>query len=639
MRREHGLFLMHIIGTAGHVDHGKSSLVVALTGHNPDRLIEEQDRGMTLDLGFAPLRFPDGVDAGIIDVPGHERFLHNMLAGALGMELLLLVIAAPDGPKPQTFEHLHILNFLNVSRAIIVLTKIDLVKTEDRRVAAQLAREACEGTVAADAPLIAVSVVTGEGIAELKAAIHDALAALPPRRNKAPAFLPVDRVFAMPGHGTIVTGTLVQGTLSVGDTLALQPSGLVARVKSLQIFGAKVQTATGGSRVAVNIPGVNVDQIARGEALVAAREFVPTRELNVEFSAVLSALPILRKRMPVRVHIGSAEILGQLRFADAVPASAHPARASITLWHPAVFYPGMRIIVRRMSPKDLLGGATTLAAGSPTGAAKANVAIDLEGAPESAAELAQALEASGLASLGAAQLAARANVTISIAEKALAWLIEHGLVIALSRPLEYVSRSTSDAALERTTLFLRKHHDEAPWRLGAHTADIAKAISVPEALALRLLNIWQEDGRLASRARSWHLPDFSPSLSKEQSIFFDKILANSPEIPYLPHSFDALLAAAAKHSKVMTEAMESLLAAGSLVRIGDDVYRRSQIESAQRAIQTLMDSQGQATMAQVRDVLGTSRKHALPLMEHFDSVGFTMRDGDLRRLRHQSRGM
>ncbi len=630
---------MHIIGTAGHVDHGKSSLVIALTGHNPDRLIEERERGMTLDLGFAPLRFFDGIEAGIIDVPGHERFLHNMLAGALGMELLLLVIAAPDGPKRQTFEHLQILNFLNVSRAIIVLSKIDLVASQDRSVAAQLARAACEGTVASDAPIIAVSTVTGEGIAELKAAIHDALAALPQRRDKAPAFLPVDRVFALPGHGTIVTGTLMQGTLSVGDTLALQPSGLVARVKSLQIFGAKVQTATGGSRVAVNIPGVNVDQIARGETLVAAREFVPIRELNIEFSAVPSALTILRKRMPVRAHIGSAEILGQLRFDEAVPESTNPARAKITLWHPAVFYPGMRLIVRGMSPKDLLGGATALAAGSPTGAAKAKTEIGFEDAPESAAELAQALAGSGLAPLNAAQLAARTNVTISIAEKAIAWLSEHGLIIALSRPVEFISRLSGDAALERTTSFLRKRHDEVPWRLGASTADIAKAISVPEGLAARLLNIWQEDGRVASRARSWHLPDFSPSLSKEQKVFFDNLLAISPEAPYMPHSLDALSAAAAKHSNVMTEALESLLAAGSLVRIGDDVYRRSQIESAQQAIRKLMGGQGQATMAQLRDVLGTSRKHALPLMEHFDSVGFTIRDGDLRRLRHQSRGM
>ncbi len=275
---------MHIVGTAGHVDHGKSSLVIALTGHDPDRFIEEQQRGMTLDLGFAPLRFPDGVEAGIIDVPGHERFLHNMLAGAAGMELLLLVIAAPEGPKRQTFEHLHILNFLNVSRAIIVLTKIDLVDFEDREIAAALAQEACQGTVAQDAPVVMVSTVTGEGIESLKSAIHDALADLAPRRIQAPAYLPVDRVFALPGHGTIVTGTLMQGVVTVGDALALQPSGIAARVKNLQIFGKRVESASGGSRVAVNLPGIDVDRIARGEALVAPREFEPAREFVVDFS-------------------------------------------------------------------------------------------------------------------------------------------------------------------------------------------------------------------------------------------------------------------------------------------------------------------------------------------------------------------
>jgi selenocysteine-specific elongation factor len=207
---------MRIVGTAGHVDHGKSALVVSLTGHNPDRWAQERERGMTLDLGFAPLRYADGMEAGIIDVPGHARFLHNMLAGAAGMDLLLLVIDAVEGPRPQTREHLHILNFLNVRRAIVVLTKADLVDAEAIEIASALARDVCIGTVAWGAPILSVSNVTGAGIEELKATIHDVLIELPPHRTDAPAYLPIDRVFALPGHGTIVTGTLMQGTLSVG---------------------------------------------------------------------------------------------------------------------------------------------------------------------------------------------------------------------------------------------------------------------------------------------------------------------------------------------------------------------------------------------------------------------------------------
>src|SRR5579872_3166946 len=254
---------MHIVGTAGHVDHGKSALVRALTGVDPDRWREEQLRGMTLDLGFARLRFDDGTEAGIVDVPGHERFLHNMLAGAAGMEILLLVIAANEGPRQQTLEHLAILNYLNVKRTLIVITKRDLVDPDDLGFAEELAREAVRGSIAQDAPAYAVSTITGEGLDALRAAIHDALATLPPRNPDAPPFLPIDRVFALSGHGTIVTGTLMQGTLAVGETLRLQPSGRDVRIRSLHVFGEKKEEVRGGSRVAANLPQIDTQEIER----------------------------------------------------------------------------------------------------------------------------------------------------------------------------------------------------------------------------------------------------------------------------------------------------------------------------------------------------------------------------------------
>jgi selenocysteine-specific elongation factor len=623
---------MHIIGTAGHVDHGKSSLVLALTGHNPDRLIEERERGMTLDLGFAPLRFPDGVEAGIVDVPGHERFLHNMLAGAAGMELLLLVIAAPDGPKRQTFEHLQILNFLNVSRAIVVLTKADLLSFEELRIAEEIARAACEGTIAADAPVVAVSSVTGAGVDALKTIIHDTLATLPPRRLNAPAFLPVDRVFALPGHGTIVTGTLMQGTIAAGDTLALQPSGLAARVKSLQIFGTKVDAATGGSRVAVNLPGIDVDQIARGESLVAAREFKPTRDLDIEFTPFAAATGLLRKRLPVRVHIGSAEIPGQLRFDDGLPNDTAAARARLSLWRPAVAYPGMRLIVRRMSPKDLLGGARVVAHGS-TEVASDRRDPAFEDAPESALDVRQALEASGFMPLDAAQLSARVNAKLAVVDAALAWLIENGHAVKLQKPVAFLSRVASDGALRSLQRSLTDLHEQTPWRLGASTAEIATALAIPEPLAARLLALWEDDGLVVARSRFWQLPGFEPRLKRAQAQFFERILAAKDAADLVPHPFEEVSRAVAREDKSVAEAFESLLAIGAFVRVGEDLYRRAQYERAQAVVRGLLEREGQATMAQIRDVLGTSRKHALPLMEHFDSSGLTIRVGDLRRLR------
>jgi len=620
---------VHIVGTAGHVDHGKSSLVLALTGHNPDRLIEEQERGMTLDLGFAPLRFPDGVEAGIIDVPGHERFLHNMLAGAVGMDLLLLVIAANEGPKQQTHEHLQIVNYLNAQRAIVVLTKIDLIQSAQRGAMEALAQAACRGTVAEGAPLVAVSVRTGEGLEALKAAIHDALTALPPRRRDAPAFMPVDRVFALPGHGTIITGTLLQGTIRSGDTLVLQPSGLPARIRGLQTFGNTLAVAYGGTRVAVNLPGIEVSQVARGETLAAARQFEPQQELAIAFSPLASALPLLRRRTPIRAHIGSAEIPGTLRFGATVPTSTAAVQAQVTLARPTIAFPGMRLILRRMSPKDLLGGGIVRGDVSP---ADAGPPEEFAHAPSGTREIEALLQKTNLEPLGIEKIAARANMLIGNAQAALAWLVESGKAVELQKPAAFVGARSFEAAWQHLLNWLRGAHHDVPWKVGVSTKEVAAQLAVSQTLASQCLHAWQDDGRIASRAGTWHLPDFSPSLTRAQRAFFDNALALDPTTPFLPHSFTTLTQAAGR-ARDLSEALDALFAIGALLRIGDDVYRRSQVESAKTRIAGVIAKNGAATMAQLRDALGTSRKYSLPLMEYLDSTGFTIRDGDLRRLR------
>ncbi|MGH8164333.1 MAG: selenocysteine-specific translation elongation factor, partial [Rhodanobacteraceae bacterium] len=398
-----GRGLMHIIGTAGHVDHGKSSLVAALTGTNPDRWAEERLRGMTLDLGFAHLRFDDGTEAGIVDVPGHEKFLHNMLAGAAGMELLLLVVAADEGVKPQTVEHLQILRFLNVRRTIVVASKIDLLPAGERSFACAAIAESLRGTIAHDAPCVAVSTRNGDGLDELRSRIGDALRALPERNPQAPAYLPIDRAFALPGRGTIVTGTLMQGTLATGETLKLEPSGKKTRVRSLQIFGRTVERATGGARVAVNLTNVEAAEIERGEVL-AAPQFTSATALALVFEALPGAPAILKRRNPVRAYIGSAELLGTLVF-DAAPVGCESVRADLHLRHATIAYPGTAVVVRRMSPKTLLGGGRVAGvlqapADSPHGEA---------GDPEEQAVL-TVLRAAGLRILAPDAIARSANL-------------------------------------------------------------------------------------------------------------------------------------------------------------------------------------------------------------------------------------
>lgn len=624
---------MHIVGTAGHVDHGKSSLVIALTGHDPDRLLEERQRGMTLDLGFAPLRFDDGVEAGIVDVPGHERFVHNMLAGAAGMELLLLVIAANEGPRPQTLEHLRILDFLDVQRAIVVLTKSDLTNESDLELAAELARDACRGSVADGAPIVAVSCVSGKGIDELRSAIHAALVALAPRRPDAPAFMPVDRVFALPGHGTIVTGTLMQGTIRKGDALALQPSGIETRARSVQVFGRAVDAAAGGSRVAVNLPGVQTSAVARGDTLVAVRAFEPAADLVVEFLPRPEALALLRRRTRVRAHIGAAEILGLLIFEPRPPHDAAPSRARLALAHGVAFYPNGRFVVRRMSPKDLLGGGIIVAASESTvlaGSASEALSTSYSGG----AVVLGIITDARLRPLSIESIAARANIKVEAAREHVRELVESGVVTPLAKPIEYVSHAELEAAFQKAADRLRARHAAAPWTIGCDAGDIARALSVDDGLARRLLDVWLNDGRLGQRGHYFCLPDIAPAFTNEQRAFFASQFHPDSAAPLVPRSYaEVARAIASTRIAGVAEAFDSLVTSGGIVRIGDDAYLREQIDRAKAMLVELLRRGDGATMAQVRDALGTSRKYALPLMEYFDGIGFTLRDGDLRRLR------
>lgn len=615
---------MHVVGTAGHVDHGKSSLVRALTGTDPDRWIEERLRGMTLDLGFAPLRFDDGVEAGIVDVPGHERFVHNMLAGAAGMELLLLVVAANEGVRPQTREHLAILNFLNVRRAIVVLTKRDLVDPPALARAERDVRDAIRGSIADGAPALAVSTLTGEGIDALRAAIHDALVALPQRPPDAPAFLPVDRVFALAGHGTIVTGTLLQGTLRVGDTLRLEPPGRSVRIRSLHVFGAPRDVVAGGARVAANLPGVEVGELHRG-AVLGDPAFAPNSSLRVRFRALPEAIALLRRRTPVRAHLGAAETLGTLVFDDGVPHDDTAVDATLHLRRPTPTYPGEAFVLRALSPKAVLGGGTIGTAASAEGADA--VAPDVEA-------VARALADTGLAPLSPGALAALANVREERAAEIAAQLAADGTVRRLLKPLAYVDGAAAAALDARIEGVFARRQREAPWTIGTTSLALARELSLDEPFLLRFLAAEVEEGRITARAGYYASLDHRAVLNPEQRSFFERAVPIDPAQPLVPASLD-LLVAAIRQSKIagLSQAFDTLLISGALVKVGADVYRGTQVAEIRSRLEAAIRRDGPITMARFRDVVGTTRKYAVPLMEWFDASGITVRDGDARALR------
>jgi selenocysteine-specific elongation factor len=617
---------MHIVGTAGHVDHGKSSLVNALTGTNPDRWLEERLRGMTLDLGFAHLRLRDGVEAGIVDVPGHERFLHNMLAGAAGMELLLLVVAADEGVRQQTVEHLQILRFLNVRETIVAVTKIDLIPREERAQRLDAIRALLQNTIAANAPLICVSSTTGEGLDDLRARMQDVLERLPPRNPDAPAYLPLDRVFVLPGHGTIVTGTLMQGTLSAGDRVKLEPSGRDVRIRSLQSFGERRESVEGGARVAANLPGVDVTEIARGEMLVAP-EFVSSQTFGVSFTAVREALPILRRRNAVRAYIGSAEILGTLVLSEDANERS-PVRGTLFLRRATVAYPGTAFVVRRLSPKDLLGGGRIEGAAAPE-------RLDTARSQEEAAVL--AVLRRELAALSPAEIAREANVREARVEAVLKALEEQGEVLAVQRPPAYVDAIAAQTLLEAALRFLHDEQSREPWIMGATSLALARALDRPELLLTRILNAFAEDGRIAHRAGYYSATDHVPRLTGEQQTFFETLLPVDPAAPFLPAELAASVARV-RQSQVTGagRAFDMLLAKGAFVKVNDELYRGTQIAQIRSRVESFLNERGRMTMAEFRDLIGTSRKYAVPLLEWFDARGITVRSGDYRMLRGKS---
>ncbi|HEX3370183.1 MAG TPA: selenocysteine-specific translation elongation factor [Candidatus Cybelea sp.] len=614
---------MHVIGTAGHVDHGKSAIVAALTGTNPDRLAQERERGMTLDLGFAHLRFADGVEGGIVDVPGHERFLHNMLAGAAGMEILLLVVDAAEGVRAQTLEHLAILRYLDVRRTIVVVSKIDLLEPVERDDACRRILAQLRATIAADAPYFAVSAATGENVQALKDALHDLLAEMPARNAGAPVYLPVDRAFSLTGLGTVVTGTLIQGSIEAGDALRLEPGGHAAVVRSIGVFGSIRARVEAGSRVALSIPGISHREIARGQAVVGT-EFAAAADFAVRFTPARGAAALMRRRTPVRAYVGSAERLGVLvageSYADEVET---PAR--LHLREPVVAFAGVRFVLRRPSPMTLLGG------GYVEGAGRGD-APDAENPDD--ALFARILQARGLEPASALELSAAANVREAATAAALARLVERGDALALDKPRGYVSGSAAGTLLASVLAQLDDAQGSEPWSMGMTSIALSRALDVAEPVLVRVLEHFAADGRLINRRGYYATLEHQPALTLEQRAFFDHLVPLDEGQPFVPIPF-AGVAAAVKISRLpgISKAFDTMLARGTLVKVGDDLYRGAQIGRIVARVRAYLEKNGTMTAAHFRDLLGSSRKYAVPLLEWLDGQGVTIRSGDRRTLR------
>ena len=633
---------MFVIGTAGHVDHGKSSLVRALTGINPDRLREEQLREMTIDLGFAWVTLPSGRDVSIVDVPGHEDFIKNMLAGVGGIDLALLVVAADEAVMPQTREHLAILDLMRIPRGVVALTKADLIEDPDwLDLVAEEVREAIAHSTLASAPIVPVSVVSGQGLEYLLTTIDRLLDEAKPRPDLGLPRLPIDRVFSIAGFGTVVTGTLTGGHLDIGDTVAIVPGDRAARIRGLQSHKTKVQRATPGMRVAANLTGVTVDDLSRGQVITVPGALAPTTLVDVYLQVVRDAPWPVRHSMPVEFFTGAASAGGRIRLLERDELEAgEEGWAQVQLSDPIAVARRDRFVVRMPSPSVTLGGGEIVDA-HPVRRHRRNdaeVVRRLQSLYEGdAAGTLLALLNQGTP-LGAAEVVRRSQLEEEAAESALRELLATGEVLALSdrpegQPLAswsglLMSRQDWDNVLERASLLLAQFHSAQPLRAGMSREEFRSRLGLVNEWGNALIERAQAEGRLVLVGDIVALPGHRVELSAEQENKIDKLMDLFHATPYTPPGWGEVEAA------LGADLSQYLVESGRLVRLGDAVvFEAAVLEDMVARLRQSVGSGGTFTVAQARDIFGTSRKYIVAFLEELDRRRITRRLGDERVLR------
>jgi len=630
---------MRVIGTAGHVDHGKSTLIAALTGVHPDRLKEEQEREMTIDLGFGWLTLPDGEEIGIVDVPGHRDFIENMLSGVGGIDAALLVVAADEGVMPQTKEHLAILDLLQIPAGIIVLTKTDLIADPEwlELVEADM-RAVLAGTVLQDAPCVRVSAKTRAGLEQLLTTLSEILKQKPARPDLGRPRLPIDRVFSMAGFGTVVTGTLSDGCLSLGDEVEILPSGLKGRVRGLQTHKKKEATAIPGSRTAVNISGVAVEQVQRGAVVVRPGQYQPTRRVDARFRLLPGVSAPLRHASEVKLFIGTSETMATLRLLGVeILQPGQEGWMQLELREPLVAVRGDRYILRRPSPGETLGGGEIVDP-QPKGryrrfdeAALKKLESLSKGSP--ADVLLQASLALGPAPLK--EVVVRSRLETAEAANALEELLASNQIVPLE---EGDPKSNSDLLViaasqwgdlrARAVQMVTAYHQNFPLRRGIPREELKSRLKASPRLFNALARKLASEGALTESGSWVSQPGHEMRFDGAQQAKVQALMRRFAESPYAPPTVKEC------QSEVGEEVYNALLELGDLVSASAEVvFRKQDYEVMLEKIRQTIQQNGQISVAEARDLFNTSRRYALDLLEHLDASGVTVREGDFRKLR------
>jgi selenocysteine-specific elongation factor len=625
-----------IIGTAGHIDHGKSTLVLALTGTDPDRLQEEKVRGITIDLGFAHTT-ENGIALSFVDVPGHERFVRNMMAGVGGMDLVMLHVAADESVMPQTREHFEICRMLRVPAGLVVITKADLADAATIDVVRLEVQELVAGSFLEGAPILAVSARTGAGLAELRRTLAELGGTAATRPASGPPRLPIDRVFSMRGFGTVVTGSLMTGRLRVDDEVVLLPSGRHVKIRGLQVHGAKEREAAAGQRVAVNLAGVEPAEITRGETLTFPEALSITRRADLAIE-VLPSVQALRHGARVRFYHGTRELLGRVIISGGSEiAPGDTGFARIRLESPAAITRGDRFILRAYSPLITIGGGTVLdplpprkGVRTPVGRARFAQLAERDDASQAVAAM---MDEAGLAGFPLIQLAARAGVRQHDEAALVARLEQAGTAIRIGERL--LSSSQIAAARPATVRALKDYYTRHPLEEGIPRQELRERLfaDAPVAVFEHVLSALEREGTISTGARVT-LVAYHVELGGEDARARDVVVRIFRDAGLTPPDDASIAAQAGVSPHVAERIIELLVRQKSLIRVGDLLFHESALNNLKSEIHALKENGGATTIdvSAFKQRYGVSRKYAIPLLEFLDRERVTRRVGDVRQI-------
>ena len=627
-----------IIGTAGHVDHGKTLLVKALTGIDTDRLQEEKKRGITIELGFAHLDWEDGTQAGIVDVPGHEKFIKNMLAGAGGIDLAMLVVAADEGFMPQTVEHLGILSLLGIREGLVVITKADTVDPEWVDMIREDVKEQVRGTFLEDKPIMAVSAYTGEGIPELREHLKKLVQQTGEKSLRTPFRLPVDRVFSVEGFGTVVTGTLIEGSMSEDEMAELVPSGLTAKIRNLQVHGKDVTTAYAGQRVAVNLAGLKKSDIQRGDAVAKPGTVHVGQMLDVRLQNLKDSQRVILNGSQVHFYHGSSVLLAkvvlldrdklepgdscyaQVRFTDSIAAKA-----------------GDRFVIRFYSPLETIGGGVVLEDAPlrhKRGDRAVLEALKIKESGSGDQKVIQTVAEEGITLPDCKKLAARLAMDEGELQHELEQLVSRGKALEIL-PGRYLASSVLDKQWDNCQKLLADYHGKNPLHAGMRLAELRQKLFPKTDLPVAdgILRELQAEGKIKRVADRYALQEFEVKLTKRQNAIKDKLMKIYRDAGLEAPSTDEVWPMfQPKEKDEAKQVLESLVSGGQLVMLSPQIVVHQDVYAALLgALKEWFAGHETITLAEYRDVMNTSRKYSQAALEYFDRNHITKKEGDFRR--------